>query len=471
MPRTSSYISQASSTHLAKSSTIARYLSLVLIGLGVTLVICYALRVQPTIEGVDYYSNVLYARDLANGASDVSLDRYGYLPGVYTFWRFAVLVSGGSLDAVRWVYLALLGLNAALVGLVIWRVTHAVTAAFVGGFWLVLAFALYEGFQGLTEPIVTAPLLSGLLLWGGRPLQGRSGWWRALALGTGMGLALYAKQPGGLLATGAVALLIQNFTGTSDSAHDPRQLVALPAIALTVFVAAVLCEGRGLEPLRIASELLPRYVGAWPEQGHPFLVNLGIVAARDWFLWVGWIAALAVWLAVVVANRGCPAEPWVQVMGFCVVATISSLKQYELRPYLHYFLIGAPTAIIAAVLVGLAFTRRIRSAWPASLWAGVLTRSMAVLPLVAGHSGSSSPFAWNSPLPERLWRNEPQTARDLESVASLLHPGEDVPSCHPGGTRSTCWQARDPFPFHTAMAGSPNRGSFSERLILRAFAL
>ena len=210
---------------------------------------------------------LLYARDLANEVPSVSLDRDGYLPGVYIFWRFALWATGGSVGRVGWVYLALLALNAILTAVVLCvrRSPRVLLSWAAFGTWRPLPGT--RGSDGLTEPIATAPLLLGLAIWAGRPLRGDGGTRRALALGAGIGLALYVKQPAGLLALGALALIADNVRNPSRPPHAWSLLIALPVVAGLLFLTAVLGEGAGLLPLRIALRLLPIYVHAWAENG------------------------------------------------------------------------------------------------------------------------------------------------------------------------------------------------------------
>jgi hypothetical protein len=240
-------------------------------------------------------------------------------------------------------------------------------------------------------------------------------------LAVGLGLGLYGKLQGGLLAFGVIALVVSNFTSLRAPRHEYWQLLLIPVLASAAFVLAVLCDGRGVEPISIAFGLIPR---VWREQANSFLSNVAVVARHDWLLWVGWAFGALTFVALCTKRRGDDAR--VELLGFSVLAMFASLQQFELRPYLHYFLIGAPCAILAAVLGGLMALDRVRVTWPNSPWPRVLASAFAILPLLAGYEGRSSPFAWNPLPPQVLWRNDPQTAHDLRVAASLLTAGEDV---------------------------------------------
>ena len=155
----------------------------------------------------------------------------------------------------------------------------------------------------------------------------------------------------------------------------------------------------------IALDLIPR---VWRERANPFIVNVATVADRNWLLWGGWLAATGAWAIGLVRRdygKNGPA-PWLTMVGVCGLATLASLEQFEIRPYLHYFLIGAPAAIVATVLAGWAAAERIRAAWPISAAVPFLYGALAVLPLLGGHQGPSSPFMWHAPPPHRLWRQD-----------------------------------------------------------------
>ena len=79
---------------------------LIVLGLtaGIVQAIHYAVAARDTVEGVDFYYYVCFARDLASGANDVPVARYMYFPGVYLFWRSVLRVAGESLSALQWAY-------------------------------------------------------------------------------------------------------------------------------------------------------------------------------------------------------------------------------------------------------------------------------------------------------------------------------------------------------------------------------
>ena len=132
------------------------------------------------------------------------------------------------------------------------------------------------------------------------------------------------------------------------------------------------------------------------------------------------------------------------MLGFCVIATAASLKQYEFRPYLHYFLLAAPTAIIAGVQAALATARRLTATWPSvSMRLALVTAAVFVLePGRLEHPGHSpgdtrrhTGYGARTRLPRATYRR----------LRRILQPGEDVLVLPPrrneihvvAGTRST----------------------------------
>src|SRR5207245_1584080 len=112
----------------------------------------YAVAARDTVEGVDFYYYVCFARDLASGANDVPVARYMYFPGVYLFWRSVLRVAGESLSALQWAYVSLILANALVVGAVIVRVSRSIPAGVFGAIWYLILCSRFEGFIGTTEP-------------------------------------------------------------------------------------------------------------------------------------------------------------------------------------------------------------------------------------------------------------------------------------------------------------------------------
>ena len=216
------------------------------------------LAARPLVEGIDFYYYLCVARDLADGV-DTSPTRHFYFPGVYRFWRAVFALFGRSLPALQTAYIALLVANALAVAAVVWRGAGGAAPALLAGLWYLALCASIEGFAGPTEPLATLPVLVGLAAWGGEPLVGRRGLARALALGAGLGLGVYAKQLGGLLAVGAAAMPLMNLAAPPNRRHEWVCLAAIPAAATLVLLIGILAEGEGLTPLRLGLSFASDY--------------------------------------------------------------------------------------------------------------------------------------------------------------------------------------------------------------------
>src|SRR5207253_4444088 len=133
-----------------------------------------------------------------------------------------------------------------------------------------------DGFFGLTEPLVTLPVLAGVLVWGGRTLSGRRGTILAIALGAGIGLGIYGKQQGALLTLGWLAMIVNARVERRDDRSIWMNLLVVPASAIVVLLAAIIAEGHGLTPLRRGLASAAMY-----ETEAGIVENLRFVAGHD----------------------------------------------------------------------------------------------------------------------------------------------------------------------------------------------
>src|SRR5438093_9667201 len=129
--------------------------------LAAAAVVCVALAIRflnasrPFIGGVDFYYYVLFARDLASGATDVPLARYIYFPGVYSFWKTVFRVSDGSLASLQWAYVGVLLANGILISGILTSLTRIWQAGVFASALYIFIASRIEGLYGLTEPIAT----------------------------------------------------------------------------------------------------------------------------------------------------------------------------------------------------------------------------------------------------------------------------------------------------------------------------
>ncbi len=317
-------------------------LSVVFLAVAVEFVV----SARPSVGGIDFYFYLLYARELADGLKDVMQERYIYFPGVFTFWASVFRISDGSLASLQWAYLGVVIVNGVLVGAILSTITRQWQVGVVAtGIYLIVASRI-DGLAGITEPIATVPFLFGLWAWiilrglGKAPVD-------LVALGSGLGLALYAKQQGGLLALGALGLLPALSATFVTNPYTVRQFLILPTTAVGVFSIAMVVEGGGLPAIQRGLLFAQEYPaqGAWAE--HTLRVFQLIQPLSNLLL-----SGCALWILSLVAlpwRRACT-ETVVLTLGLTVFSVVGCLLQFLKRGYLHYALLSLPSILIAAGL-------------------------------------------------------------------------------------------------------------------------
>jgi hypothetical protein len=317
-----------------------------------TAVICVALAVQflstarPFIGGVDFFYYVLFARDLAGDATDVPVNRYIYFPGVYSFWRTVFLFSDGSLESLQWAYVGVLLANALFTGLILSLLTGIWQAGLLAAAVYVFAAARIEGLSGCTEPIATIPFVLGMWLF--LLLRGsRRPTLSLLALGTGFGLALFAKQQGGLLFFGSLGLLPFIFATSEPGRYRMSHLLLLPLSTGGVFLFAMLLEGGGVPALVEAIHYVTSYQpqGSWFEH-----VDRARALTRP--VSTLFLSACALWVPLALLHRKRPlaSDAVLLALGLSIWSALGGLLQFSRRGYLHYALLILPSVITAAGL-------------------------------------------------------------------------------------------------------------------------
>ncbi len=371
----------------------------------------HLLTARPLIEGVDFYYYLCVARDLADGVA-TSETRHFYFPGVYRFWRAVFALVGRSLSAIQTVYVALLVANGVAITAVVWRGVGRAAPALLAGLWYLALCSSLEGYGGITEPLATLPVLLGLAAWAGEPLVGRSGLARALVLGAGLGLSVYAKQLAGLLAVGAAAMPIMNLAAPRNRRHEWACLAVVPAAATLVLLVGIVAEGEGLAPLRIGLS----FASGYAPQG-TFRMNLEwVVSHAPLLAGAAKILALVAPLALLPRWRPLLGERWAALAGFALLAGLVALAQFSKRGYLHYALLPAPLLIVAITLVAAALIHRL----PARL--AVWSETTLVVAALAGLT-----LAYRTEVPPPApWRAQSDIAADLLVLKTQLRPGEDL---------------------------------------------
>ena len=411
--------------------------------------ILYVVAGRPSIGGVDFYYYFCAARDRAAGSTVPSL-HYSYFPGVYTFWKAAILVTGGSLASAQWTYVAVLGLDAALVAAIVGRATRSVPAALFAALWTGVMASHLDLFEGCTEPLALVPALAAILVWNGARLEGRAGAARALVLGTGLGLALYSRQQAGLLSLGWLSILVSLPLTPPGRRHRLGLVFLVPLAAIVTVGVGIAAEGQGLVPLRTGLQFVVGSVGGQLRTAgaskNTLLENASAVArllreVPSFAAAAGLTLAVGVaWLAARKSARlrevlGEPGEPASSLVGFAAGAGLATFLQLAKLPYRHYLLLGAPFFAIAATIGA---SRLLR---PASGRRGALRELTALglaAILLARTDGDPACFhAWPD-VPGRAvppcgrWEREPEIARELSELARLVHPGEELLVWPPG---------------------------------------
>lgn len=406
-----------------------RFLVTLVLGFSALLALRYLYVARPLIEGVDLFFFLVKARDRLSGLADSSDVLGNYFPGGYVFWQTILVMCGKNLATVQWTVVALLALNAVLVAAIVRQALRNWQPGLLAALWYLALASRLEGLYGTTEPIATVFALFGLLCWGGLPLQGAAGWWRVLFLGSGLGLALWVKQQGGLISLGALALLGGFAMTPLPTRHSILQITALPFIAALVFLAAILFEGHGLDPLLNGLTLVAQY----DAQGVG-LDNLSRVIAQMGVLGWWWLFACLFWgvTFIVPMLRKLHAEPWAQVAGFAVCASLATTVQFFTRPYLHYGLLLAPFVPIAAITIAIQLARKMpenKSGFRSS--PHVLIGILLVLPLIAKRG--ETPFFHIWPVEANLrvahetpWHLNPEIASDLLEIATRVDSGDPL---------------------------------------------
>lgn len=395
--------------------------------IAASVTVRYLLAAVPAVDGVDFYFYLCFGRDLLHGVPDPALTKYAYFPGGYRFWEFVMSIFGEDLTTLRIAFVGTLAANALLCGLIVARCLKSAGAGVLAGVWYLMLASRLEGLNGTTEPISTLFSLLGLLAWGGQPLKGSSGWYRALLLGAGLGLATWVKQQGGLVAIGAGAIALEYAMNPATSRHRPPQILAVPIAAIGTFVLAILLEGHGLVPLRIGLRAVGEYAvtGSLPENLQRPVEMAGLAS-------VFFATVLLVWIAISKFPRGTRRSPWVAVAGFSLLAVLATLVQFVKRDFLHYGLLAVPFLTIAVIIVTIRMVQLAGRALPRlKLLITIAVTGLLLNPGIVSLSPADNFQVWplvSNPVVSTLepWHEKDQLASDIRSISRLVAPGEDV---------------------------------------------
>ena len=385
----------------------------------------YLLTMHGSVGDVDLFYFLCYARDM-NLGHQVPENIYSYFPGIYTFWRSAILVSGESLPAMEAWHLGLVAMNCVLVGLLLWRLTRCLPAALFAAAWTLLLYSRFQGLDGTSEPLATLPLLAALCYWNGKPLRGRDGLLGCLVLGAGFGLALYGKQQAGLLSLGAVMLLIESLG--SSRRHDLRILAALPLCALATLLLAILGEGEGLAPLWKGLSAAAGYgqEGSW-------LHNIYVQVRRDEtaILAALFTAAVLCWWGLQRRTSEDAGQRQLSVAGMLAISGLATLLQLRSRAFHHYMLLAVPCLVVSSTLAWRYLWSRRTGSWRTRKGACLALLLLPLVPFLVDSGIDESFLAGRLPLPvERVipirWHQREELRDDLEQLRRQLPPGASI---------------------------------------------
>ena len=387
----------------------------------------YLLTMREAVGDVDLFYFLCYARDM-NAGGDVPDNVYSYFPGIYTFWRAAILVSGDSLPALQTWHLGAVVLNCLLVSLLLWRLTRSLPAALFAAGWTLLLYSRFQGLEGTSEPLATIPLLAALCYWNGEPLRGREGIFRCLALGIGFGLALYGKQQAGLLSLGAIMLLVESLGHGTARRHDLRILVALPVLALLTLLLGILAEGEGMAPLWKGLSAVSGYgqEGSW-------LHNLYAQVRRDETaaLAVLFTAGTLCWWGLGKRARTDSERRQLSVAGLLAMSGLAALIQFRSRGFHHYMLLAVPSLVVSSTLAWLHLWSRRGETWRARKIPCLALLLVPLLPFLFNSGIGKSFLAGELPRPvEGDFRphlhQKLKFREDLEQIRQQLPPGASI---------------------------------------------
>ncbi len=385
----------------------------------------YLLTMHGSVGDVDLFYFLCYARDM-NLGHQIPENIYSYFPGIYTFWRSAILVSGESLPAMEAWHLGLVAMNCFLVGLLLWRLTRCLPAALFAAAWTLLLYSRFQGLDGTSEPLATLPLLAALCYWNGRPLRGRNGLLGCLVLGAGFGLALYGKQQAGLLSLGAVMLLIESLG--SSRRHDLRILAALPLCALATLLLAILGEGEGLAPLWKGLSAAAGYgqEGSW-------LQNIYVQVRRDEtaILAALFTAAVLCWWGLQRRTSEDAGQRQLSVAGMLAISGLATLLQLRSRAFHHYMLLAVPCLVVSSTLAWRYLWSRRTGSWRTRKGACLALLLLPMVPFLVNSGIDESFLAGRLPQPvERVipirWHQREELRDDLEQLRRQLPPGASI---------------------------------------------
>ena len=315
---------------------------------GLVAAVSYLGEAKHISGGVDWFYYLCYSRDGINfyGTAD---NMYSYFPGIYQFWKTAMRLVGTDVASLQNVIVVALGLNAALVGVVVFQHTRCKLISIGTALWALVVLIRFDGLRGESEIIASLFFLSTMIAWKGTPLDHWNKWKLLFVFALGLGLTVYMKQQAGLLAIGALALVWEQLSPRFGSRHHWGMLVSLPILAALLLVGLILMEGRGLEPLSLGLST----AAAYPSH-HSWWHNLYVQFRHDESFWI--VVTVTMVMFIRQQKKIPPATtstqtPTARLVGFLLLSGFATLLQFKIRPYHHYLLLTIPAFAISAAII------------------------------------------------------------------------------------------------------------------------
>lgn len=318
------------------------------ISCGLVGAVSYLLEAKHISGGIDWFYYLCYSRDGIHdyGTAD---NMYSYFPGIYQFWKATMRLVGTDVASLQNVIVVTLGLNAVLVGVVIYQHTRCKLISSGAALWALVVLIRFDGLRGESEIIASLFFLSTMIAWNGTPLDQWKKWKLLFVFSLGLGLTVYLKQQAGLLAVGALALGWEQLSPRSSNPHRWGMLVSLPILAMLLLIGFVLIEGRGLEPLSLGLSTAASY----PSRDS-WLHNLYVQFRHDESFWIVVMVTMVMFIRQQ-QKRPEGSSPTntssARLVKFLLVSGFVTLLQFKIRPYHHYLLLTIPAFTISAAII------------------------------------------------------------------------------------------------------------------------
>lgn len=390
----------------------------------------FAFAVVSQIDGVDLYFFVCHGRDFASGYQPSQTSSYIYFPGVYRVWAAVFTFFSASFFVVQCTVMSSLLLNAVLVGALVYRLSGTLWFGCLGGTLYVALATRFEGLLGTGEPLATIPFLFGLLCW----LSLKSSVLRTVSLGIAIAITVFMKQQAGLLSVGVAAMFFLPATRTSVSYRCEGRFkspVSLAGIAIVVFAALILFEGRGFFPVETGLQMVHEY-----EQQSSFWRNLYDLIRNDEAV-VLFAVVSACGMVMAVFNKVGFKDRHAHAFALLCLSSMSTLLQFRLRGYYHYFLLALPglvivsTAATAVVVQHMYENSRDRNVFQRNALLLILASPFLIGFLRVGERDLAfdllNPFDFSSSVePVIPWHHQPEVADGIQALEAILEPGDEL---------------------------------------------